>query len=54
VETIINNVDIVKLDELINKRAAEGRELVTHSARVDNVATQVNIIATFRRPKQVM
>ena len=52
VKTIVDRVDIAKLDELINARAAEGWELVTHSAVVDAVAARVNVIVTFRREKK--
>jgi len=51
VKTVIDNLDKDKLDELINARAAEGWELVTHSSLVDNALGRVSTIVTFRRPR---
>ncbi|MCL2856286.1 MAG: DUF4177 domain-containing protein [Oscillospiraceae bacterium] len=51
VKTIVDHVDTAKLDELINKQATEGWELVAHSSVVDTVIGRVNAIVTFRRPK---
>ena len=50
-KTIVDRINLEKLDELINAWAAEGWELVTHSAVVDTVVARVNIIVTFRRAK---
>jgi len=51
VATIIDHIDLEKLDELINERAEEGWELVTHSSIADIVVGRVNTIVTFRREK---
>ena len=51
VKTIVDHVDTAKLDELINKRAEEGWELVTHSSIVDTTFAHINTIVTFRRAK---
>ena len=54
VKTIVDHVETTKLDELINKQAEEGWELVAHSAMVDNAFGRVNIIVSFRRARQTM
>jgi len=44
---VLSDKDTSVLDELINKRAAEGWELVTHSVAGNN-----QFIFTFKREKQ--
>lgn len=51
VKTIVDLVDTAKLDKLINEKAAEGWELVTHSSIVDTIVGHINTIVTFRRAK---
>lgn len=47
----INDSEVVKLDELLNERAAEGWKLVTHSfmGGTDNMAN--GILITFKKEK---
>jgi len=51
VKTIVDHVEVEKLDDLINTQAEEGWELVTHSSMVDTVTGSVNMVVTFRKPK---
>ena len=44
----LNEKDVAILDELINKRAAEGWELVTHSLSTVGLA---QFIVTFKKEK---
>lgn len=43
--------DLGHLDDLINSRAKEGWELVTHSYMPNVIATRSAILVTFRKEK---
>ena len=51
VKTVTDLAETAKLDELLNKQAAEGWELVTHSVMVDNTVARIKAVVTFRRAK---
>ena len=47
-----NDKDIAQLDELINKRALEGWELVTYDYMATSTQIKGAFVITFRREKQ--
>ena len=46
-----NDLDVSKIDELINQRAVEGWEFVTHSFTSNTVGPRNSILVTFRKQK---
>ena len=46
-----NIEDLERLDDLINSRANEGWEFVTHSYMPNVIATRSAILVTFRKEK---
>ena len=46
-----NIEDLERLDDLINSRANEGWEFVTHSYMPNVIATRSSILVTFRKEK---
>ena len=46
-----NDADVSALDELLNKRASEGWELVTYSYMATSVQARGATLITFRREK---
>lgn len=47
-----NKKELDQLNELINQKAADGWELVTHSITTNTFAKSFAILATFRREKE--
>jgi hypothetical protein len=47
----VNEMDIVRLDELINKRTLEGWEFVTYSYMANTGGLRSAILITFRKEK---
>ena len=47
-----NDKDVALLDELINKRASEGWELVTYDYMATSTQIKGAFVITFRREKQ--
>ena len=47
-----NDIDISKIDELINKRTEEGWEFVAHSFISNTLGPRSSILITFRKEKQ--
>jgi len=45
------DADAAKLDELLNKRAAEGWELVVYNYTTEVLNTSASILVTFRKAK---
>ncbi|MCL2642755.1 MAG: DUF4177 domain-containing protein [Candidatus Bathyarchaeota archaeon] len=46
-----NEIDVARLDELINKRTEEGWEFVTYSYMANTVGIRSAILITFRKEK---
>jgi len=46
-----NEADVSSLDELINKRASEGWELVTYSYMATSIQARGATLITFRKQK---
>ena len=46
-----NDADVLALDQLINKRASEGWELVTYSYMATSVQARGATLITFKRQK---
>ncbi|MDR0470098.1 MAG: DUF4177 domain-containing protein [Nitrososphaerota archaeon] len=46
-----NDIDIAKIDELINKRTQEGWEFVTYSFISNTLGPRNTILITFRQEK---
>ena len=44
-----NDVDVSRIDELINQREAEGWEFVAHSFTSNTVGPRNSILLTFRK-----
>lgn len=51
VKASLTEVEVKKLDELINKRSVEGWELVTHSFMGGSDSMASGILVTFKREK---
>ena len=49
-----NQKDVARFDKLINKKYADGWELVAHSYMVRIFGTRSKILVTFRKQKQAM
>jgi len=46
-----NDVDVSKIDELINQRISEGWEFVGHSFTSNTIGPRNSILITFRKQK---
>jgi len=46
-----NDSDVSDFDELFNKRAAEGWELVTYSYMATSLQVRGALLVTFKKPK---